>query len=122
MKQPQSLILILNGNIIGQPLVRTWRALFANRFPPIDSARRSTFRELEQNDTGYRASDYANVLPGQKAAVDWYETNLQYSTSESCSESLMLYDIGSGGKPSFREQSLNQSPAASFWLSCRKER
>jgi hypothetical protein len=101
-------------SVIGRPLVTAWRSLFSGRFPPIDPARRPGWRKLEQNDTGFRAADYANALPVKKAAVDWYEANLQYSTPESCSESLMLYDIGPGGKPSFREQPLNDSPAASY--------
>jgi hypothetical protein len=94
--------------------VSTWRALFSGRFPPIDPARRPGWRRLEKNDTGFRASDYASALIVKKAAVDWYEANLQYSAPGSCSESLMLYDIGPGGKPSFREQDLNNDPAASY--------
>lgn len=46
--------------------------------------------------------------------MEWYETHLQYSTPQSCSESVMLYDIGTGGLPSYREEDLNNSPNASF--------
>lgn len=100
--------------VIGKPLVSTWRSLFSNRFPPIDSARRTDFHELEKDDVNYRASDYGTALVKKREAVDWYESNFQYSTPQSCSESLMLYDIGPGGKPSFREKGLNDSPAASY--------
>lgn len=99
---------------IGKPLVKTWRSLFSNRFPPIDFARRGDFRELEKNDFGYRASDYATALVKRREAVDWYESKFQYSTPKSCSESVMLYDIGTGGKPSYREKMLNDYPAASY--------
>lgn len=101
-------------NVVGKTLVSTWRSLFSNRFPPIDIGRRNDFRELEQDDYGYRASDYATALAKKREAVDWYESKFQYSTPQSCSESVMLYDIGPGGKPSFREKELNNSPAASY--------
>ncbi|QDS77168.1 hypothetical protein FKW77_001756 [Venturia effusa] len=100
--------------VIGKPLVTKWRSLFDNRFPPIDYARRIDFRNLEINDIGYRDTDYATALSSKREAVDWYEANFQYSTNDSCSESVMLYDIGTGGKPSFREPYLNNSPAATY--------
>ena len=50
----------------------------------------------------------------KNTAVEWYEKELQYSTPESCSESVMLYDIGTGGLPSYRERELNDSPYASY--------
>lgn len=101
-------------NVIGKPLITTWRSLFSNRFPPIDSARRSEFHELERDDASFRASDYAAALIKKREAVEWYESKFQYSTPDSCSESVMLYDIGPGGKPSFREKGLNDHPAASY--------
>ncbi len=60
------------------------------------------------------AVTYQTALQEKNVAVEWYEQNLQFSTAESCSESVMLYDIGPGGLPSFREQILNESPAASY--------
>ncbi|TID19091.1 amidase family protein [Venturia nashicola] len=100
--------------VVGKPLITTWRSLFSNRFPPIDPARREDFRELEKDDLNYRASAYAAALVKRREAVEWYESKFQYSTTESCSESVMLYDVGTGGKPSFREKVLNDSPAASY--------
>lgn len=100
--------------VVGKPLITAWRALSGGRFPPIDPARRADFHELDQDDTNYRASDYATALRQKRAAVDWYESKFQYSTPESCSESVMIYDIGTGGKPSFREKALNDHPAASY--------
>ncbi|KAH7116710.1 amidase family protein [Dendryphion nanum] len=98
--------------VIGRPLVTTWKRLFDGRFPPIDPARRpgwSTFNESRTNQTTYDAA-----LVTKNVGVEWYEQNLQFSTAESCSESIMLYDIGTGGLPSFRERELNESPEASY--------
>ncbi|ORY07899.1 amidase family protein [Clohesyomyces aquaticus] len=98
--------------VIGRPLLTTWAKLFDGRFPPIDPARRlgwKNFNESLVNQTRYDAA-----LITKNRGVKWYETHFQYSTPESCSESVMLYDIGSGGLPSFREQSLNDSPGASY--------
>lgn len=97
---------------VARPLIERWAELFDGRFPPIDPARRRTWRTY--NDSLYTAEYYADALALKREAVDWYEANLQYSTPESCSESLMLYDIGTGGLPSFREQVLNDSPDASY--------
>ena len=98
--------------VIGKPLLTTWSALFDGRFPPIDSARRSGWRNF--NETRVNADTYAQALATKNQAVEYYEKHLQYSTNESCSESIMLYDIGTGGLPSFREQELNDSPDASY--------
>ena len=98
--------------VVGKPLLTAWAALFDGRFPPIDPARRpgwANFNESRTNQTTYDAA-----LVTKNIAVEWYERELQYSTPESCSESVMLYDIGTGGLPSFREKELNDSPDASY--------
>ena len=99
-------------DVIARPLITTWKRLFNGRFPPIDPARRPGW--VKFNESLYNQNTYDAALVTKKRGVDWYEKELQYSTEESCSESVMLYDIGTGGKPSFREQSLNDSPAASY--------
>ncbi|EMC94003.1 hypothetical protein BAUCODRAFT_74794 [Baudoinia panamericana UAMH 10762] len=98
--------------VIGKPLVTTWARLFDGRFPPIDSARRAGWRAYNETRNSFTA--YNNALEQKNAAVEWYETYVQYSTADSCSESVMLYDIGTGGLPSYREQNLNNNPNASF--------
>lgn len=97
--------------VIGKPLTTQWAELFDGRYPPVDPAHRDwhTF-----NTTLYNEETYAAALKVKNAAVDWYETNLQYSTADSCSESVMLYDIGTGGYPSYRELDLNGYPNTSF--------
>ncbi|KAK5231669.1 hypothetical protein LTR72_000853 [Exophiala xenobiotica] len=97
---------------VAKPLIETWANLYDGRFPPIDPARRPGWRSY--NESLNSAAAYETALHRKNLAVEWYEQNLQFSTPESCSESVMLYDIGSGGLPSFREESLNDSPAASY--------
>jgi hypothetical protein len=97
---------------VGKPLVTRWGELFDGRFPPIDPARRPGWHSY--NESVNTAVAYQQALQAKNLAVEWYEENLQFSTTESCSESVILYDIGPGGLPSFREESLNDSPAASF--------
>ena len=98
--------------VIGRPLITAWKTLFNGRFPPIDSARRlgwANFNESQTNQAAYNAA-----LVTKATGVQWYEEKLQYSTASSCSESVLLYDIGTGGLPSFREKELNDSPEASY--------
>jgi Asp-tRNA(Asn)/Glu-tRNA(Gln) amidotransferase A subunit family amidase len=86
--------------VVGKPLITAWKTLFDGRFPPIDPARRPgwiAFNESVTNQTAYDAA-----LVTKNIGVEWYERELQYSTPDSCSESIMLYDIGTGGLPSFR--------------------
>ncbi|KAK3072590.1 hypothetical protein LTR53_006544 [Teratosphaeriaceae sp. CCFEE 6253] len=97
---------------IAKPLITAWAALFDGRFPPIDPARRLGWRAY--NETANSLTAYNEALALKNAAVEWYETQIQYSTPGSCSESVLLYDIGTGGLPSYREQDLNNSPNASF--------
>ncbi|KAH7069464.1 amidase family protein [Paraphoma chrysanthemicola] len=98
--------------VIGKPLLTAWANLFDGRFPPIDPARRPGWRNFNESVTNQAAYDAALVTKNR--GVQAYESNLQYSTPDSCSESLLIYDIGTGGLPSFREQTLNDSPGASY--------
>lgn len=99
-------------SVIADPLITTWKSLFGGQFPPIDPARRPGWATF--NSTLYNADTYAQALATKARGVEVYERELQFSTAGSCSESLMLYDIGPGGLPSFREEALNDSPAASY--------
>jgi hypothetical protein len=99
-------------SVVANPLITAWKALFDGRFPPIDPARRPGWTTF--NATLYNQETYDAALATKNTGVEWYERELQYSTAESCSESVMLYDIGTGGLPSFRERELNESPDASY--------
>jgi len=98
---------------VAEPLISRWGELFDGRFPPIDPARREGWRTF--NETAINPDTYKLALEEKNAAVEWYESNIQFSTPDSCSESVMLYDIGTGGLPSYREEDLiNGNPKASF--------
>ncbi|KAI1337349.1 amidase family protein [Xylariaceae sp. FL0016] len=96
---------------VAKPLVTAWSDLY-NRFPPIDPARRSTWRAY--NESKYTDELYNSSLATKRTAVDWFEREVLYSTAESCSESIMLWDIGTGGLPSYREESLINNITSAF--------
>ncbi|RDW65053.1 hypothetical protein BP6252_10704 [Coleophoma cylindrospora] len=99
--------------VVAKPLMTAWKRLFSGRFPPIDPQWRLSWRAF--NETTTDASVHAYSLQKRAEAVAWSEQNLLYSTNESCSESIMILDIGTGGLPSFREEDLmTENPAASF--------
>lgn len=97
---------------VAKPLITQWGEMFDGRFPPIDPARREDWHEYNETENSLEA--YNEALQQKNAAVEWYEQKIQFSTPESCSESVMLYDIGTGGLPSYREEDLNNNPNASF--------
>ena len=99
---------------VADPLITAWNGLFDGRFPPIDVARRPGWRNYTLNGYPYTIDDYNLALAQKNAAVEWFEENLLYSTRDSCSEGLFLYDIGTGGFPSYRELNLNGPPNTTF--------
>jgi hypothetical protein len=99
--------------VVAKPLVTAWAKLFDGRFPPVDVAWRNSWHAYNESVTTVAAHITAYERKAQ--AVSWFENNLLYSTNESCSESIMIMDIGTGGLPSFREQALNtNNPAAAL--------
>ncbi|SCV25179.1 related to amidase family protein [Fusarium fujikuroi] len=76
-------------------------------FPPIDEPYRSFFRNAVADDSSYKSA----MANRTRDTALWHKQVL-FSTNSSCSESILLYDIGTGGLPSFREKDLNDSPGA----------
>lgn len=99
---------------VAQPLIETWAELYDGRFPPIDPARRSGWTAY--NHTYYTQELYTEALETKRSGVDWFESEILYATPESCSESIMLWDIGTGGLPSYREQTMNNNPNDTSFL------
>lgn len=97
---------------VAQPLINTWSEMFDGAFLPIDPAYREPWATSYQ--TGTTMQQYGEALRLKRGSVDWYEEHMQYSTPDMCSESVLIYDIGTGGLPSYREEELNNSPDASF--------
>lgn len=98
---------------VGKPLVEAWAARFDGRYPPVDSGHRSW---ANVNATRYSQPTYDAALVTKRRGVDWFESEVLYSTTESCSESIMVWDIGTGGLPSFREQDLVTNNSAAAFL------
>ena len=95
----------------GHRLVSEWVTRYDGRYPPLDPANRNSHWESNLTIT---QEMYNIAQQTKREGVEWYERHIQYSTKESCSESILLHDIGTGGLPSYREQSLNVAPNASL--------
>ncbi|SPN98678.1 related to amidase family protein [Cephalotrichum gorgonifer] len=95
-----------------KPLKEGWAALTGGRFPPVDPAHRSSFSR--QNDTQLNIDVYKQGLVLKNRTVNWFESEMLYETEESCSESMFICDIGTGGLPSYREKDLNEGDDAAF--------
>ncbi|KAL2815873.1 amidase family protein [Aspergillus cavernicola] len=94
------------------PLLTAWAELFDGRFPPVDPAWRQSWTELAQSPVNQ--SMYDSALKQKAVTTKWFNENILFETPESCSESMMICDIGTGGLPSFREEGLNENANASF--------
>lgn len=97
---------------VSGPLVRAWAKSFNGRFPPIDPQWRATFQKYtaaDSNVTTYNAGKVA-----KNSAADWFNKNVLFETEKSCSEAMMICDIGTGGLLSYREQALNVAPNATL--------
>ncbi|KAI9148391.1 Scytalone dehydratase-like protein Arp1 [Paramyrothecium foliicola] len=94
-----------------KPLKTAWAALTGGRFPPVDPQWRSFVR---MNDSQLNLEEYNAGLKLKNTTVSWFEKEMLYETEESCSESMFICDIGTGGLPSFREEDLNEGKNASF--------
>ncbi|KAI1506687.1 amidase family protein [Biscogniauxia marginata] len=99
---------------VGKPLISAWAARYDGRFPPIDVARRTGW--VTYNETYFTADLYDTALATKRAAVEWFESEVLTATPESCSEAVMLWDIGTGGRPSYREEDLNAWPETTAFL------
>ncbi|KZL82153.1 amidase family protein [Colletotrichum incanum] len=77
--------------------------------PPLDEPYRQVFHSLTVKDEVYKAA----MTNRTRDAAAWHEKVL-FSTDESCSEAILIYDIGTGGRPSFRERDLNNMPGAAL--------
>ncbi|KAK7429744.1 hypothetical protein QQZ08_003770 [Neonectria magnoliae] len=82
-------------------------AKYTPGFPPIDQPFRQVFRTVTVDDSTYKRA----MANRTREAALWHDKVL-FSTNDSCSEAIIVYDVGTGGLPSFREEDLNDSPGA----------
>ncbi|PIG90392.1 amidase family protein [Aspergillus arachidicola] len=97
---------------VADPLMTEWARRYEGRFPPVDPLWRKEWSQFNASVINQAAYDQA--LQDKRKGVDWFERNVLLETPQSCSESLLICDIGTGGLPSFREKALNEGPNATF--------
>ncbi|OGM46638.1 amidase family protein [Aspergillus bombycis] len=97
---------------VAEPLMTEWSRRFEGRFPPVDPLWRREWSQF--NASAVNQAAYNQALQDKRKGVDWFERNVMLETPQSCSESLLVCDIGTGGLPSFREKALNEGPNATF--------
>lgn len=82
---------------------------YAPKFPALEEPYRTSFRNFS-TDRG----PYEKALRSRLESFKDWEDKVLYSNEKTCSESILIYDIGAGGLPTFRQQSLNDGPGASL--------
>lgn len=103
-------------NEVAEPLISAWSTLYDGRFPPIDPARRPGWvARVGENTT---EAQYVAAQATKRAFSAWFNTEFlgqgfesadepDATTPEECGASaLWIYDIGTGGLPSYREREL----------------
>lgn len=104
---------ILDGegqwDFVARPLITKWASLNDGRFPPVENSFRSSWQNYSSLNVSdeTRHANYASFLTSRKIAVDWFESNILFETEDSCSESIMIYDVGFQGLPTYRQESLD---------------
>ncbi|KAK1622690.1 amidase signature domain-containing protein [Colletotrichum phormii] len=91
--------------VVATPLI----AHYSPDFPSLDRPFRTAFRNFTLDVEGH-----TEALDRRRQDSDAWHREVLFNTTESCSESIMIYDIGTGGLPSFREAELNESPGAAL--------
>jgi Asp-tRNA(Asn)/Glu-tRNA(Gln) amidotransferase A subunit family amidase len=113
---------------VGRPLVDFWAQNYDGRFPPIDPARRPGWISRAQDNT--TAENVTDALAIKRSFSEWMNNDIlglgyisntsavNTTTADECANSgLWLYDIGTGGLPSYREEDLIiQNPEAATYL------
>ncbi|KAL4964191.1 amidase family protein [Aspergillus stella-maris] len=91
------------------PFVQTYKSQFTS-YPPLDNPNRVSFRQPAPT-----AKEHALALSARaNFSQAWEDLAFGPQTIQQCSGSIFLYDIGSGGLPSFREKNLNEDTGAAF--------
>jgi hypothetical protein len=103
-------------NEVAEPLISTWSSLYDGRFPPIDPARRPGWIARRGDNT--TQAEYEAALAVKRTFSEWFNGQFlgqgfesldepDATTPEECGASaLWIYDIGTGGLPSYREREL----------------
>ncbi|KAK5693231.1 hypothetical protein LTR17_025179 [Elasticomyces elasticus] len=94
---------------VGIPLIEAWNATFPGAgYPLLDPNPRAAFA-CSMNLT---EEDYEGAVSIKNEFRDYFLTNILRPDPDTCSESIMILDMGTGGLPSYREQALNARAGA----------
>jgi Asp-tRNA(Asn)/Glu-tRNA(Gln) amidotransferase A subunit family amidase len=96
-------------NEIGKPLEKAWEAMFPGLgYPPLDPNPRAAF----QRSVNLTDDDYQAAVDIKNEFRDFFLAQVLRPDSETCSDGIMILDMGTSGLPSYREQALNTRPGA----------
>jgi hypothetical protein len=111
---------------VAEPLISAWSSLYGGRFPPIDPARRPGWVARQRENT--TLADYDAALAVKRTFSEWFNGEFlgqgfesidepDATTAEECGASaLWIYDIGTGGLPSYRERELIEGNSFATYL------
>ncbi|KAF4124180.1 Amidase [Geosmithia morbida] len=96
---------------VATPFLDEYAAKFKGAFPPLDKQHRAYFHD---KDAYVTSETHTQALQARRKAFDVWDDRILHGNDETCSETMIVYDIGFKGLPSFREYSLNQDDGAAF--------
>lgn len=96
-------------NQVGVPLAEAWTSAFPDAgYPPLDPNPRNAFLRSEN----LTEEDYDEAVSIKNTFREFWLENMLKPDNETCSDGIMILDMGTGGLPSYREQALNSMPGA----------
>ena len=111
---------------VAEPLISAWSSLYDGRFPPIDPARRPGWVARQRENT--TLAEYDAALAVKRTFSEWFNGEFlgqgfesidepDATTAEECGASaLWIYDVGTGGLPSYRERELIEGNSFATYL------
>ncbi|GLB34241.1 putative amidase [Lyophyllum shimeji] len=94
---------------VGKPLVERHKALFNGTLPSFDPRPKQMFARAQTELTD---ADFASAVAVRRAFLDSVNRDLIKADTKSCSDSLLMYDAGTGGRPSYRIEDFNSLDGA----------
>ncbi|KAI9637823.1 amidase signature domain-containing protein [Dioszegia hungarica] len=94
---------------IARDLIAKYSAANGGRFLPVDTARRANFKTWAANTS---QELYDQSLPVIADYRSWFNDEFLSYDNQTCSDSIFVYDVGTGGLPSYREAVLNDGVTA----------
>lgn len=111
---------------VAEPLISAWGSKYDGRFPPIDPARRPGWVARQRENT--TQAQYDAALAVKRSFSEWFNGEFlgqgfestdepDATAAEECGASaLWIYDIGTGGLPSYRERELIEGNELATYL------